>query len=76
MRTLYWVMYSQTVPLQAGGERTSNVQHFGTEDLEVARKSMRELRDYASKGQHFIRDSLGSIGSAWIEQEQRWRMEL
>lgn len=74
MKTTYWVCYSETSPLQAGGERTSNHQHFGTEDLAVARRSLQELRDMASRGQGFGYKSV--IGSAWIEQEQRWKMEM
>lgn len=69
-RRVFWVCYNETIPLQAGGERTGNSQHFGTEDLKAAKAGCDRLRELASMGKH-IGSGTGCINSAWIEEEVR-----
>jgi hypothetical protein len=82
-RTLYWVMYNEGTrdgePLYAGAQPTRTVQHYGTENLEAAKKDALHFRDLASQGKHFLNENQWPnlvLNSAWIEVEQRDRMEF
>lgn len=74
MKITYWVMYRETVPLQAGGSRTSDVQHFGTDNLETAQEAVERLRtDYIAKGTSILAYR-ATMHEAWIEAECRGRL--
>lgn len=77
-RVLYWVMYSENVAMQDGTVKTRTTQHYGTESLETAKKSVLEFRDYASRGKHFLRthNPNNCINSAWVEIETRTRVDF
>lgn len=79
-RTTYWVMYNHSVPPYRKEHTdpdtwpTSDVQHCGTQDLEVAREMVREFNEkYVSKKVHFSTwaGTFGRINKVWIEQEVR-----
>jgi hypothetical protein len=71
-------MYNETVAAwskpRGPHDRIQNVQHFGTSDLDTAKKTVLEFRDLASQGKHFLNPNQWpnvTINSAWIEVETR-----
>lgn len=82
-RTLYWVMYNETNKTSRSDEpdkfESKDCQHYGTEDLDSAKKTVLEFRDLASRGKHYCNSRQWPhrvLNSAWIEVEHRTRLEF
>lgn len=77
----YWVMYEELVRLSRSDEPPNwverKVQHFGTDSLTVAEKSVARLNDDAARKEHFISHKPAGfrILRAWVEVEYRFPLE-
>jgi hypothetical protein len=78
----YWIMYSEShkdgTPFPPSGEASRTRHCGGTSDLAYAQKTVREFRDLASQGKHFLNERQWPnlvLNSAWIEVETRARYE-